>query len=197
MNFKTLIFEKEHFLNILTKSAVILNSNFLVMKPLIIFFFTITFFLLNCQEKIEQSVNLLSNPGFEEIVDSNPAGWKIKTADQTSIFQSGISKQSHHGEHSMMFGRVWTDAWEMNGFRTENPVFIDPENKYLLTFWYKTENIREYPIPLVVRLNVQRENTKPLRYQKFISTGNEWTQIKWLLDTLPPDEDMESSEKYR
>jgi len=157
------------------------------MKPLIIFFFTITFLLLNCQEKIEQSVNLLSNPGFEEIVDSNPAGWKIKTADQTSIFQSGISKQSHRGEHSMMFGRVWTDAWEMNGFRTENSVFIDPENKYLLTFWYKTENIREYPIPLVVRLNVQRENTKPLRYQKFISTGNEWTQIKWLLDTLPPD----------
>jgi hypothetical protein len=87
----------------------------------------------------------------------------------------------------MQFGRIWSDAWEMNGFNTEKPVFIDPENKYLLTFWYRTENVGEYPIPLVARVNVQRESSDPLRYQKFISNRDEWTQIKWLLDTLPPD----------
>lgn len=157
------------------------------MRYSLIIFISFTFFMINCHEESEETENLLSNPGFEDVIDSNPAGWIIKTADRTHIFQSGISNQSYGGKHSMMFGRVWSDAWEMNGFKTENPVSIDPGNKYLLTFWYKTENILEYPIPLVARLNVYRENANPLRYQKFISSSDEWKQIKWLIDTLPPD----------
>lgn len=157
------------------------------MKTSVFYLLVSSLFLFNCQERNNPSSNLLPNPGFENTVQSEPAGWTIKTAGQTHVFQSGISDTAHQGKHSLTFGRVWSDAWEMNGFKTEKPVSIDPGNKYLLTFWYKTEDIKEYPIPLVARLNVQRENTKPLVYQKFVSTQEEWTRIQWLLDTLPPD----------
>ncbi len=157
------------------------------MKRSTVIFFATLFIQFNCQQITEQTENLLVNPGFEDMVNSNPAGWVLKIADQAHVYQSGISKQSHDGQYSMMFGRVWSDAWEMNGFKTENPIPIDPKSKYFVTFWYKTENIEEYPIPLVARLNVLRENKGPLRYQKFISASPEWNQVKWLVDTLPQD----------
>lgn len=139
--------------------------------------FCISFFLCNCHQQIDSSDNLIVNPGFENIFNSNPIGWKIISSNRTKIFQVGISKQSHNGDHAMMFGRVWADAWEMNGFKKEEPIPINPKNKYLLSFWYKTLDIQEYPLPLIVRLKIHRESENHLRYQKNISTREEWTQM--------------------
>ncbi|MBR9997869.1 MAG: beta-galactosidase [Cyclobacteriaceae bacterium] len=150
----------------------------LLLSPLII---------ICCRPETDPPENLIHNPGFEAVGLSVPSGWAIKTSGASPTFLSGVSENAHRGKYAMQFGRMWSDAWEMNGFSTEDPIVINPENKYLLTFWYRTENIGEYPIPLVARLNVQRENSEPLKYQKFISTSDEWTEIKWLLDTLPPD----------
>jgi len=132
--------------------------------------------------------NLIANPGFEILDDSNPVGWEITAADNTRIFQASLSDQSHTGNKAMTFGRVWAEEWEMNGIKMKTPVQVNPNNKYILSFWYKTLDIQEYPLPLVVRMNVYRHHEeKPLRYSKNISTRDEWTQIHWLIDTLPPD----------
>ena len=154
----------------------------------IVLCFSLAFFVFNCQIKSDQNPNLIINPGFEETVDSNPVGWEILNTDDTKIFQASISEQSHSGDHAMMFGRAWAEEWARHGIKTQTSLSVDPGNKYLLSFWYKTDGIDEYPLPLVVRLNVTRQNgSSDLRYDKNISTQQDWTQIYWVIDTLPPD----------
>lgn len=155
------------------------------MKPLHLF--CISLLLCNCYQQSDSSDNLIVNPGFENIVNSNPTGWEVVSSNKAKIFEAGISKQSHNGNHAMMFGRAWADSWEMNGFKTAAPVPINPDHKYLLSFWYKTLDIKEYPMPLGIRLKIHRKNEVHLRYHKNISTRDDWTQVNWLLDTLPPD----------
>ena len=144
-------------------------------------------FLISCQLKPDQSNNLITNPGFEIMDASGPAGWEVTTSDGVTIFEMGLTDQPHNGDKALTFGRVWSEEWEMNGVKLSDPIAIDPDNKYLLSFWYKTAGITEYPLPVMVRLNFNRHSSKPLRYHKNISTSEEWTQIYWLIDTLPPD----------
>jgi hypothetical protein len=152
------------------------------------FFFSVAIILFSCQAENSLDRNLIVNPGFEETSNSDPVAWEMLASDDAKIFQAGIVKQSHSGNNAMMFGRIWAKEWVRFGIKTENSLSIDPGNKYLLSFWYKTEGIDEYPLPLVVRLNVHRQNeSSPLRYDKNLSTRQEWTQIHWLIDTLPPD----------
>jgi hypothetical protein len=141
-----------------------------------------------CQPDHKLADNLIGNPGFEKSINSKPVGWEILVSEDDKIFQAGTSEQSHSGDHAMMFGMVWAKEWVRYGIKTQTPLPVDPDNKYLLSFWYKTDGIDEYPLPLVVRLNVNRENeSSPLRYDKNISTQKDWTQIHWIIDTLPPD----------
>ena len=137
--------------------------------------------------KSDGTQNLIVNSGFETSFNSMPDGWKILTTDENKIFEAGILEEGHTGEQSMMFGRVWAKAWDMNGFEIEEPIALNPKNKYLVSFWYKTDGINEYPLPLMVRLKINRKNEKHLRYSKTLSTSKDWTQIHWILDTLPPD----------
>lgn len=155
------------------------------MRPLFLLF--LSFFLIKCHLENDSSVNLIVNPGFENPDDPVPTGWEIISSEETKIFQAAITEESHTGNQAMMFGRVWAEEWEMNGIKVKAPVVINPEHKYIISFWYKTVDIQEYPLPLVVRLNVHRHKEKLLRYDKNISTQKEWTQIQWLIDTLPPD----------
>ena len=135
--------------------------------------FLLAFIASGCQTDSGPHNNLIVNPGFEHNTDKVPVGWKLLTTDENTIFQAGVSEVSHSGTQSMMFGRVWAKAWEMNGFETAEPIQVDSNNKYLITFWYKTIGIDEYPLPLVVRLNLNRPNGKRLRYSKNLSTNAE------------------------
>jgi hypothetical protein len=143
--------------------------------------------MISCHPERGLKDNLIANPGFEIIDASSPVGWEVTTSDNTRIFQASLSDQSHTGNKAMTFGRVWAEEWEMNGIKVDTPLIVNPNNRYILSFWYKTIDIQEYPLPLMVRLNVYRHTEKPLRYNKNISTRDEWTQIRWLIDTLPPD----------
>ena len=87
----------------------------------------------------------------------------------------------------MEIGRVWNESGDLIGIQTDTPILLDPASKYLLSFWYKTEGINEYPLPLICRFKVNRTQDKPLRYSKSLSTRKDWTKMLWLLDTLPVD----------
>ena len=153
----------------------------------LLFCLSLAFLASGCQTDSHPPDNLIVNPGFEETNDTVPVGWKLLTTDENTIFQAGVSEVSHSGTQSMMFGRVWAKAWEMNGFETAEPIQVDSNNKYLITFWYKTIGIDEYPLPLVVRLNLNRPDGKRLRYSKNLSTNEDWTKVYWIIDTIPPD----------
>ena len=155
------------------------------MKSLILLLLTIL--IISCQTGQQLKDNLIVNPGFEISDTSGPVGWEAVPSENTEIFQSGISDQSHTGDKALAFGRVWAEEWDMNGIKSKTPISINPKNKYMVSFWYKTMGIEEYPLPLVVRLNVSHHTERPLRYAKNISTRDAWTQIHWLIDTLPPD----------
>ncbi len=132
---------------------------------------------------------MILNPGFEELTNDFPYGWvRIITEGVNSYYVRASDETIHSGTHSMEIGRVFAEAWESTGFKTAAPIFIEPEKKYLLSFWYKMEGMDEFPKPLIIRFRVTRQQqSTPFVYRKMLSTTNEWTYIYWLLDTLPPD----------
>lgn len=155
-----------------------------------VFWFLTLFGLLPyaCQSPGITSGNLLENPGFESVSGTFPEGWAPMMDDSNGICRLDISgNRAFSGNHAMEVGRVWSDAWDMNGFMTDSAIRVDPRKKYILSFWYKTEKIQEYPLPFICRFQVNRHQGDPLRYSKSLSTRDEWTEISWLLDTLPPD----------
>jgi len=161
------------------------------MKKFSKYFFYLLFTGLisnGCQDQTEQQNNLVRNPGFETMEGDFPQGWIPGIEKSSDAFILGVhSTIVHSGNRAMEIGRVWTDNRERSGFRTADPVPLDPSEKYLLSFWYKTAGIDEYPIPLVTGIRVNRDQEETLRYRKPLSTREEWTRIHWILDTLPQD----------
>ena len=158
------------------------------MKKLMWLLAIISLISSSCQPPNNPRENLLVNPGFENVLGSFPEGWVPLMADEKGIFRFDINRdQAHSGNNAMEIGRVWSGAWDMNGFKTDSAIPIDPARKYILSFWYKTNSIEEYPIPLVCRFMVNRDQDEPLRYSKSLSTREDWTKLSWLLDTLPED----------
>jgi len=158
------------------------------MKNYLLLILSVSLIITDCQSPYGHSGNLIINPGFEKPREGIPSGWISNISEITDTIRLGITDESvHTGEQAMEIGRVWTESWEANGIKTETPVPVDPSRKYILSFWYRTSRIDEYPIPLVAGFRVNREGNDPLRYNKFLSTREHWTQIFWLLDALPPD----------
>jgi hypothetical protein len=159
-----------------------------VMKKLMWLLVISSPILRSCQPPNGPQENLIINPGFENVSDHLPAGWVPVLDDEKGTFRFDVSRENaHSGNNAIEIGKVWSDAWDINGFKTDSSIPVDPARKYILSFWYKTNRIDEYPIPLVCRLNVNRDQNEPLRYSKFLSTREDWTKISWLLDTLPED----------
>jgi hypothetical protein len=158
------------------------------MRKTMLLFLSVSLIIAGCQSRYKETGNLIVNPGFEEPTEGFPSGWIPSISQVTDTFRLGVTDESvHAGEKAMEIGRAWTESWEMNGIKTEIPIPVDPSQKYILSFWYKTDRVNEYPIPLVAGFRVNREGDNPLRYSKFLSTRDNWTQIYWLLDTIPPN----------
>ncbi|MEE9461435.1 MAG: beta-galactosidase [Bacteroidales bacterium] len=159
-----------------------------VMKKLMWLLAFISLIISSCQPPSNLRGNLIVNPGFE--IDSGyfPAGWVPMIDDEKGTFRFDLTREkAHSGDNAIEIGRVWSEAWGMNGFKTDSSIPVDPTRKYILSFWYRTNSIDEYPIPLVCRFMVNRDQGEPLRYSKFLSTRDDWTKISWVLDTLPED----------
>ncbi len=158
------------------------------MKKLFWCFSLSSLILPTCQPPDDPAGNLVVNPGFENVIGGFPAGWIPMMADEKAILRFDItSGRAHTGEYAMEIGRVWSETRDMNGFKTDSAIPVDPARKYILSFFYRTDNIEEYPLPLVCRFVVNRDHGEPLPYHKSFSTRDDWAKISWLLDTLPGD----------
>ncbi len=143
---------------------------------------------------VQFSCSNIENPKviFRSDFENIPAGktlqWKKLISEQVS---SGIiepTNNAHSGKFAFKISRIWADGWSMAGIETDSLISLDSSKKYLLDFWYKTDSIFEYPLPLTVRFKVMRKNHDPLNYSKDISwSENRWQQSYFLLENLPDD----------
>ena len=114
--------------------------------------------------------------------------WNETRAYKVDSCQLGLTNNSHSGTKAFKISRVWCDAWSRAGIETSSLIRINPNKKYLLKFWCKTENLVEYSLPITVRFKVFRKEHEPLNYSKNIS----WSEFEWrknflLLENLPND----------
>ena len=122
------------------------------MRKLICLLAIISLIISSCRPPNNPQGNLIVNPGFENVIDHFPAGWVPIIDDEKGTFRFNVTREkAHSGDNAIEIGRVWSDAWGMNGFKTDSALHVDPARKYILSFWYKTNSIYEYPIPLVCR----------------------------------------------
>lgn len=142
-------------------------------------------FTISCQNSV---TNLVQNSGFENGEGENPDGWVTTVFQNTNTYFAGIDNdESYEGKKSYKFSRIWKYGRGRIKLESETPIEISPGNKYLLSFWYKTEGINEYSESFDTRFVVESDSTPPLTYQKKIFNVNEWNQYFILLDILPND----------
>ena len=137
---------------------------------------------------IQHPKNLIQNPGFETGEGKNPADWKITIPSNSNSCEAGIDdKEFHSGRQSYKISGIWTYPRRSIYLKTEKPIPVNPQKKYLLNFWYKTEGITEYPESFSAQFTVECDNTPTVRYDKKIYNSNQWQQYFILLDNMPPD----------
>lgn len=142
-------------------------------------------FTVGCQKNRHTNHLFYSNFENSENVSEK---WILNDSYRVDSCLLQLSENSFSGEKSFQIGRIWCDSWARAGIETAQAIEIQPGKKYILNFWYKTENFFEYSLPLVLRLRVERENHDPLDYSKSLS----WSEFKWKeaffqLENLPPD----------
>ena len=92
----------------------------------------ISAFLLSCSS--ENQTNLVPNPGFETGMGEEPSPWVKLVTKNVQSYQMGVTgEEFHSGKYSYKISRVWCYPWQQTGFKT--PVKIDPQKKYILSFW--------------------------------------------------------------
>ncbi len=144
----------------------------------------ILFICISCSQKQE---NLIRNPGFETGEGAEPEGWIRKVNGKNLNFKSGTDNSDFHtGNASYRISRIW--SWTSQpGIGIEEPISIDPQKKYILSFWYKTQGIDEYPQALFSKLVIKSENTPSVTYRKKIYNSDQWQQYFILMDVIPTD----------
>jgi hypothetical protein len=147
----------------------------------------LTFLLFLCISCNPKPANLIQNPGFETGEGANPEGWKRLSRGEKTNFNAGTDKSDFHsGNASYRISRIWSWTSEP-GISTADPVPLDPQKRYLLSFWFKTGGIDEYPQALHSRFVVRSATTPPVTYRKKIYNSDEWQQQFILLDRMPED----------
>ncbi|MCK4922380.1 MAG: beta-galactosidase [Bacteroidales bacterium] len=158
-------------------------------------YLTIAIVLSGCTNQ-EKSTSLLHSD-FENNSDENLSPWQEIVSPRVFSSESGITTDAHSGEKAYSISRIWTENKAPAGIETSSPLPIESPGKYLLSFWYKTENLIEYSLPITIRFNVMRSNHKSLNYQKNISWSDaQWRQCFFLLENLPEDADSVQIQIY-
>lgn len=155
------------------------------MRPVDILFALLTLTFLTCSRF---PVNLIQNPGFETIYGDHPVSWTTTVPKHAGSCELGIDEtEFHSGKRSFKISRIWIFPREHASLKTEKPVKIDPRKKYLLSFWYKTKGIDEYPVPFSAAYTVVCDTTPSVEYGKLIYSSDMWVQYYLLMDNIPAD----------
>jgi hypothetical protein len=145
----------------------------------------IAFLLLSCEHRPE---NLIINPGFEIGEGEDPEGWIITISNDVKSYQlSTDDSEARSGKQSYKISRLWTYPRKATSLKTEHPIPINPTKNYVMSFWYKTQGIDEYPLSFRTQFLIGSENTPPVRYEKKIFNSGKWHQYFILLDNIPHD----------
>ncbi|MDX9881386.1 MAG: beta-galactosidase [Prolixibacteraceae bacterium] len=132
--------------------------------------------------------NLINNPGFENISGNNPVYWTTTVPEHAGSCKLGIDETEYHsGKHSFKISRIWIFPRKQASLKTEKPATIDPRKNYLLSFWYKTKDIDEYPEPFSATYTVACDTTPSVQYGKLIYNSDEWQPYYLLMDNIPAD----------
>lgn len=159
------------------------------MKIARTFVYMIIVMILSCCTNQEKSPTMLRS-GFEASTDENLLPWKEIVSSGVYSSQSGLTNDAYSGEKAYAISRIWSEGRSPAGIETAAPIPLNPAEKYLLSFWYKTDNVTEYSLPLRVRFTVIRSDHKSIDYQKYLSWSEDrWRQGYLLLENLPDDAD--------
>jgi len=142
-------------------------------------------FGFSCNQK---SPNLVQNPGFETGKGENPDGWFVEESLNAKGFEVGTDESEFHsGERSYKIS--WGSSFMRRSINLgkKDPVSIDPLKKYILSFWYKTQGINDYPRAGTASFIVKCEKTPSVSFEKNIFTSGQWRQYHILLDNFPQD----------
>lgn len=132
--------------------------------------------------------NLIANPGFEASEGPAASDWSIAVPPHSGSCEWGIDRNEYRsGRQSFKISRIWTYPRRPVRFATKTPVAVDSRKKYILTFWYKTKDIPEYPLPFSANFIIEREGNPTVRYNKLIPESNQWQVYYVLLDNIPDD----------
>lgn len=137
----------------------------------------------------DEAVNLIENPGFETGSGKEPPGWMPNTDSNVQSCELGVThSEAHSGKAAFRIARVWGVKRPRAGVASSATIPIDPERKYLLSLWYKTSGIREYALPFMIRVMVNRKDYEPLMHRRVkMSRVPDWRQVYILVDGLPRD----------
>lgn len=132
--------------------------------------------------------NLIRNGGFETTSGQRPAHWLIDVPPHTNSAETEVDQnESHSGRRSFRISRTWIYPRKGIKLETEEPFAIDPQKKYILSFWYKTKGISEYPLAFSAKFKVACANTPTVEYGKQVYNSSSWQQYHILLDNIPHD----------
>lgn len=135
----------------------------------------------------QQSVNLVSNYGFEYATGSTPAHWVLHVPENASHASGPDDEQAHSGQRSFRISRIWAYPRRPLRLETREPIAIVSQKKYLLSFWYRTIGMTEYALPFSAAFRVACATGPAVEYAKLIPKSGHWQQYHVLLDLLPRD----------
>jgi len=134
----------------------------------------------------QEPANLIVNPGFETGEGEDPEGWTINISNYIKSYQlTTDDTEFHSGMKSYKISRVWSYPRKPTSLKAEKLLPIDPEKDYLLSFWYKTKEVIEYPLSFSVVSAVDCDSAPPVTYEKKIFNSDTWLQYHVLLDNIP------------
>ncbi len=86
----------------------------------------------------EESVNLLHNPGFEELgADGLPTGWATEAyITRVGISNFAVTEAAHSGQYAVV-----VENYDMNDARFAQTITVEPNTTYRLSGWIRADDI--------------------------------------------------------
>lgn len=133
-------------------------------------------FLHDAGEELEATPGAITNPSFESSVDPGVPttfGWRIARNDPKLDLLLD-DKVSHEGRRSLRM--TFRGTARPDFFNTAQTVAVIPGQKYRLTFWVRTENLKAVSGPLI-SVATGDESTGLGATQPFPNGTNDWRQL--------------------
>lgn len=127
----------------------------------------------------------VTNGSFEKNIDTaddERFGWQIVRNDPKLEIATD-NRVTHTGGRSLrLLFKGFSKPALANLFQT---VVVNPNKKYQLRFWVRTENLKSAGAPMIEIVDVNNENKTLARSQTFSDGTNDWQQFS--MDFVTPD----------